>query len=70
MGVNHLWKVTCIKAAQKVPKGLSVEIIKTGTTAIPSAKEIKSAIKSKYGIDANEGLCNKGYFDMIDISKR
>lgn len=69
MGVNHLWKVTCVKTAQKVPVGLSVEIIKTGTTAIPSAKEIKTAIKAKYGIEANEGLCNRSYFEMIDTSK-
>lgn len=69
MGVNHFWKVTCKRTAQKVPVGLTVEIVKTGTTAIPSAKEIKAAIKSRYAIDANEGLCNKTYFEMIDMSK-
>ncbi len=69
MGVNHFWKVTCKRTAQKVPVGLTVEIVKTGTTAIPSAKEIKAAIKTRYGIDANEGLCNKTYFEMIDMSK-
>lgn len=70
MGANHLWKVTCIKTAQKVSVGLTVEIVKSGTSAIPSAKEIKAAIKSKYGIDANEGLCHRSYFEMVDISKK
>ena len=70
MGVNHLWRVTCVKTAQKVPVGLTVEIVKSGTTAIPSAKEIKAAIKAPRGIDANEGLCNRSYFDMVDMSKK
>ena len=70
MGVNHLWRVTCVKTAQKVPVGLTVGIVKSGTTAIPSAKEIKAAIKAQRGIDANEGLCNRSYFDMVDMSKK
>ena len=70
MGVNQLWRVTCIKTAQNFPVGLTVEIVKSGTTAIPSAKEIKAAIKSRYGIDANEGLCHRSYFGMVDISKK
>ena len=70
MGANRIWKVTCKKAAQKVPVGLTVEIVKTGATGCPSAKEIKAAIKEKYGIEANEGLCSKYYFDITDLSKR
>ncbi len=69
MSANHLWKVTCVRTAQKVPVGLTVEFCRTGTTASPNAKEIKVAIKEKYGIDANEGLCHKGYFSMTDTSK-
>ena len=69
MGVNHLWRVTCVKTAQKVLVGLTVEIVKSGTT-IPSAKEIKATIKAQRGIDANEGLCNRSYFDMVVISKK
>lgn len=68
--MNHLWKVTCVKTAGKVPVGLTVEIVKSGTTAPPKAKEIKEAIKSKYGIDANEGLCHRGLFEMVDVSKK
>lgn len=69
MGTTHLWKVTCKKTAQKVPVGLMVEIVKNGTTVVPNTKEIKAAIKQRYGIEANEGLCNKSYFDMVDTSK-
>lgn len=68
--MNHLWEVTCVRTAGKVPVGLTVEIIKSGTTAPPKAKEIKEAIKSKYGIDVSDSLCHRSFFEMVDVSKK
>ena len=70
MGINHLWRVTCIKTAQKVPVGLAVEIVISGRSSAPNAKEIKAAIKTKFGIEVGECHCHKGYFEMVDMSKR
>ena len=41
-----LWSVTAIKSAGKLTKGMTVEILVTGTTARPSAKQIIEAIES------------------------
>ena len=35
-----LWSVTAIKSAGKLTKGMSVEILVTGTSARPNAKQI------------------------------
>ena len=40
-----LWSVTAIKSAGKLTKGMSVEILVTGTSARPNAKQIIEAIE-------------------------
>lgn len=67
MATPHLWKVTCRRNAQKAPAGLTFEIIKSGTSAPPSAKEISAAIKQKYGIDVSETYCGRGYFMAEEV---
>lgn len=67
MATPHLWKVTCRRNAQKAPAGLTFEIIKSGTSAPPSSKEISAAIKQKYGIDVSETYCGRGYFMAEEV---
>ena len=67
MATPHLWKVTCRRNAQKAPAGLTFEIIKSGTSAPPSAKEISAALKQKYGIDVSETYCGRGYFTAEEV---
>ena len=47
---GNLWKMTAIKNAGKLTKGMSVEILVTGTSAKPSVKQIIEAIEDKYGV--------------------
>ena len=44
-----LWSVTAIKNAGKLTKGMNVEILVTGTSARPNARQIIEAIEDKYG---------------------
>lgn len=67
MATPRLWKVTCKRNASKVPAGLTVEIVKSGTNAPPSPKEISAAIKQKYGIDVSETYCGRSYFEAEEV---
>ena len=67
MATPHLWKVTCRRNAQKAPAGLTFEIIKSGTNAPPSPKEISAAIKQKYGINISETYCGRSYFEAVEV---
>lgn len=67
MATPRLWKVTCKWNASKVPAGLTVEIVKSGTNAPPSPKEISAAIKQKYGIDVSETYCGRSYFEAEEV---
>lgn len=67
MATPRLWKVTCKRNASKVPAGLTVEIVKSGTNAPPSPKEISAAIKQKYGIDVSETYCGRSYFEAVEV---
>ena len=42
-----LWSVTAIKNAGKLTKGMNVEILVTGTSARPNARQIIEAIEDK-----------------------
>ena len=48
--VNHLWRVTAIKVTGKVTPGMWVEVLKSGTNAQPTIKEIGVEFERKYGI--------------------
>ena len=50
-----------------MPEGLTVEIVKSGTNAPPTAKEISAAIMQKYGIAAREEYCGRGYFTAVEV---
>ncbi len=67
MATPRLWKVTCRRSAPKVPVGLTVEIVKSGTNAPPTAKEISAAIMQKYGIAAKEEHCGRNYFTAEEV---
>lgn len=67
MATPRLWRVTCRRNASKVPAGLTVEIVKSGTNAPPSPKEISAAIKQKYGIDVSETYCGRSYFEAEEV---
>ena len=67
MATPRLWKVTCRRNAQKVPAGLTVEIVKSGTNAPPTAKEISAAIMQKYGISVSETYCGRNYFTAEEV---
>lgn len=58
----YLWKVTTKKQVAKLPAGASVEIVKSGTTAKPSQKEINTAFNAKYGVDG--GSLSTSYYDI------
>lgn len=67
MATPRLWKVTCKRNASKVPAGLTVEIVKSGTNAPPSPKEISAAIKQKYDINISETYCGRSYFEAEEV---
>lgn len=67
MATSRLWKVTCKRRASKVPVGLTVEIVKSGTNAAPSPKEIRAAIIQRYGIDISETYCSRSYFTAEEV---
>ena len=48
--MNHLWRVTAIKVTGKVTPGMWVEVLKSGTNAQPTIKEIGVEFERKYGI--------------------
>ena len=48
--VNHLWRVTAIKVTGKVTPSMWVEVLKSGTNAQPTIKEIGVEFERKYGV--------------------
>ena len=60
----RLWKVTAKVNVGKLPKGASVEIVKSGTNARPTAHEIEDAILSKYNIQIPSGTANSNHFNI------
>ncbi len=49
----HLWRVKVLKQGHSgIAPGMEVEVIKTGTTAKPSMKEVVAALNAKYGLKA------------------
>lgn len=63
-----LWSVTAIKSAGKLTKGMSVEILVTGTSARPNAKQIIEAIEDKYGVTVASCYCGYGNFEIVKLS--
>lgn len=59
----YLWKVTAKKQLNKLPAGANVEIVKSGTNAKPSQKEINEAFNAKYGVDG--GSLATSYYDIV-----
>lgn len=62
---NRLWKVTAKKTVGKVAKGMEVEVVKSGTTAKPSIKEIGEAMNRKYGITLISGF-SLSNFEIVE----
>ena len=48
--MNYLWRVTAIKITGKVTPGMWVEVLKSGTNAQPTIKEIGVEFERKYGV--------------------
>lgn len=61
--MNRLWKVVALRMTGKVAPGMSVEIVKTGTSSKPTIQEIGEAFGRKYGIVLLNG-CSLSYFDI------
>jgi len=66
--MNYLWKVTAKRDSGKTTKGMSVEILKKGTSGKPTPKEIANALNDKYGTDIPSSHCAQGYFDFEKLS--
>ncbi|MBS6651455.1 peptidase [Alistipes putredinis] len=64
--MNRLWKVVSLRTTGKLAPGMSVEIVKTGTSAKPTIKEIGEAFRRKYGIVLPNG-CSLSYFDIQEM---
>lgn len=62
-----LWSVTVIKNAGKLTKGMSVEVLVTGSTARPNAKQIIEAIEDKYGVNVASCHCGYGNFEIVKL---
>jgi hypothetical protein len=45
---NHIWKITATRNNGTVKKGMSAEILKSGTSARPNQREIAEALSDKY----------------------
>lgn len=61
--LNHLWRVTAVKVTGKVTIGMWVEVVKSGTSASPTIKEIGTEMERKYGIKLVNG-CALSNFKM------
>jgi hypothetical protein len=64
----YLWKVTAKRSNGRVTKGMEIEILKNGTTAKPSQKEIANALNSKYNTEINDSQCGQSNFDFEKTS--
>lgn len=65
--MNRLWKVTAKVNVGKLPKGASVEIVKSGTNARPTAHEIEDAFLNKYDIKIPSGSANISHFNIEEV---
>ena len=65
---GNLWKMTAIKNAGKLTKGVSVEILVTGTSAKPSVKQIIEAIEDKYGVTVSSCHCGYANFEIEKLN--
>lgn len=61
--MNHLWRVTAVKATGKVTPGMWVEVLKSGTNAPPTIKEIGMEVERKYGVKLLPG-CSLSNFKI------
>lgn len=53
---TYLWKVTLTKTVNKLPKGLSVDVIIRNRTGKPNIEDIRKAVKDKYNLDVPSGF--------------
>lgn len=53
---------------RQIDKGMSVEILVTGTSARPNAKQIIEAIEDKYGVTVASCHCGYGNFEIVKLS--
>lgn len=67
MACKNLWKVTAVKNAGKLTKGMTVEIIVTGTSAHPNAKQIIEAIETKYNITVSSCHCGNSNLEFTKL---
>ena len=63
-----LWSVTAIKNAGKLTKGMNVEILVTGTSARPNARQIIEAIEDKYGVTVSSCHCGYTNFEIEKLN--
>ena len=63
-----LWSVTAIKNAGKLTKGMNVEILVTGTSARPNARQIIEAIEDKFGVTVSSCHCGYANFDIEKLN--
>ncbi len=61
--MNHLWRVTAVKVTGKVTPGMWVEVLKSGTNAPPTIKEIDMEVERKYGVKLLPG-CSLSNFKI------
>lgn len=66
---GYLWKVTAIRNNGKVTKGMSFELLKTGTSAKPGQKEIADALNNKYNSNIHDSHCGSGNFEFVQLNK-
>ena len=67
MAYKNLWKVTVVKNAGKLTKGMTVEIIVTGTTAYPNVKQIIEAIEAKYNVIVSSCHCGNSNLEFTKL---
>ena len=63
-----LCSVTAIKNAGKLTKGMNVEILVTGTSARPNARQIIEAIEDKYGVTVSSCHCGYANFEIEKLN--
>ena len=61
--ISYLWRVTAVKVTGKVTPGMWVEVLKNGTNAPPTIKEIGVEVERKYGIKPLSG-CSLSNFKI------
>lgn len=66
----HLLQVTAKSNNGKLPKALSTEIYKTGTTRKPNQNENSEALSRKYDLDTHYSHCGSSNFDFGEVCKQ